>query len=141
MIDTIQGCNVASYTKINSATNQPNNATRHATNIATVDLLTLSNDVLSRNQCNRSDNLNATHPLQTSATKKSCVVASRKGCNYATGELRFLIRKISDYYGGDDKEFLEEYIHDIISKWSDNIDVALECFRNISNQIPVKNRT
>lgn len=54
-------------------------------------------------------------------------------------ELKKLIIKISDYYGGDDDNFLAEYIHDIQMK--NDLDKALVCFRELAAQIiPAKNR-
>jgi len=50
-------------------------------------------------------------------------------------KLRFLIKKVSDYYGGDDEKFLEEYCGEIISINKDNLDKILECFLDLEKNI------
>lgn len=49
-------------------------------------------------------------------------------------ELRLLIKKISLNYGSDDEQFLDDYISDVINEWSNDLDAALACFRDISVQ-------
>ena len=54
-------------------------------------------------------------------------------------ELKKFIIKISDYYGGDDANFLAEYIHEIQRK--NDLDKVLVCFRELAAQVPsAKNR-
>jgi hypothetical protein len=142
MTDTLKNCTVASYTRCNSATIPSENATEYATNTATIDLFALSAQVLRRNQCNQERNSNATMQLHGHATdkncmagtfsKKSCAVALPKKRNYATEQLRALIRKVSVSYGGDDEIFLEEYIDDVIREWSHDLDKAIACFNSLS---------
>jgi hypothetical protein len=50
------------------------------------------------------------------------------------GKLKFLIRKISYDHGGDDEQFLEAYISDVINRWSHDLDAALECFHSSLTQ-------
>lgn len=50
-------------------------------------------------------------------------------------ELKNLIKKISDYYGGDDAQFLSDYIDDVINEWSHDLDRAITCFQNLGLQI------
>lgn len=50
-------------------------------------------------------------------------------------ELRKIIYKISHQYGGDDAEFLEEYINNITARWT--LLEALTCFRDIAANIPI----
>lgn len=50
-------------------------------------------------------------------------------------ELKNLIKKISDYYGGDDTQFLSDYINDVINEWSHDLDRAIACFQNLALQI------
>lgn len=106
------GCGVASYTKCNTATTTHGDATISATENATSDLLVLAKRVLERNSATFLATKNATHTLLkdvTTATinnkllnkhvhvinrtmnnavsKKSCIVASAKESNYATGSV------------------------------------------------------
>ena len=37
----------------------------------------------------------------------------------------FLIKKISDYHGGEDQEFLKEYFKDLINEHKDDLDIPL----------------
>jgi len=131
MSDPLKCCDVAPYTRCNSATKHLDNATFHATNIATVDLLTLSDRVLWRNQCNQSLNLNATSESHMYTAQVSCSVAALKSRNCATEELNTLIRKISGKYGGDNEQFLSEYIADVIFAWSHDFDKVISCFKEI----------
>lgn len=50
-------------------------------------------------------------------------------------ELKLLIKNISSQYGGDDEHFLEEYMSDVINKWSHNLDQAIKCFQDLVQQI------
>ncbi len=42
-----------------------------------------------------------------------------------------LIKQVSDENGGDDVEWLREYARDMINKYADNLDVAIECFESL----------
>ncbi len=46
-----------------------------------------------------------------------------------------LIKKVSDYYGGDDLEWLREYARDRISCYRVAPDALLECFLDLERQI------
>lgn len=37
----------------------------------------------------------------------------------------FLIKKISDHYGGEEQEFLRKYFKDLINEHKDNLDIPL----------------
>lgn len=50
-------------------------------------------------------------------------------------EIYRLIKKISDHYGGDDGQWLKEYAKGMVEKNKENLDVALECFRDLEKQI------
>lgn len=86
-------------------------------------------------QSDRVDTLGSASTLSTMSQhtlhreeKKSYINACKKR------ELELLIRKVSCNYGGDDENFLEEYINDVIGEWSYNLDAALACFRDLSVQ-------
>lgn len=51
-------------------------------------------------------------------------------------ELRNLITKISNAYGGEEKEVLEEHIKWVIKNHS--LDESLSCYRLLASQIPYK---
>lgn len=56
-------------------------------------------------------------------------------------ELKAHIKRISEYYGGDDEGFLAEYINDILNAYCNDISVALMCFRDLVKQAhPANNR-
>ena len=42
-----------------------------------------------------------------------------------------LIKQISDHYGGDEEEFLREYSKDVFERYKDDVDTAIDCFKNI----------
>ncbi len=46
-----------------------------------------------------------------------------------------LIKKLSDYYGGDDEAFLKEYCDEIINKHKNNLDVPLNCFIDLTKNL------
>lgn len=117
MTETLKSCVVSPYTKCNPATLSSENATEDATNAATINLLALSAQVLRRNQ--------------KCGSKESCAVALPKERNYATEQLRALIKEVSVSYGGDDEIFLEVYIDDVIREWSHDLDKAITCFRSL----------
>lgn len=50
-------------------------------------------------------------------------------------ELCDLIKKISDGYGGDDKDWLMSYVRDIIEKNKNDLEVPLMCFRELAEQL------
>jgi hypothetical protein len=45
-----------------------------------------------------------------------------------------LIKLISENYGGDEKEFIDEYCREIIQKYSNDLDKALDCFEDLYKQ-------
>ena len=66
-------------------------------------------------------------PHTSQVTKKNVYIDISK-----INELKYLIKKISKYYGGDDEQFLEDYINDVINGWSHDLDAALACFRDLA---------
>lgn len=108
-----------------------NHETSDATNMQQRNLLALSMQVIQRNRCNKHGNLNAT----SMTNKKSCLVSHPKEGNQATRNLHILIHRISQHFGGDDEQFLFEYINDVIEKWSDDLDTALACFKSLSQNL------
>lgn len=50
-------------------------------------------------------------------------------------ELAVLIKRISDHYGGDEVEWLREYFKEVLDAHADDINVALECFRDLERQL------
>lgn len=46
-------------------------------------------------------------------------------------ELWGLIKKVSEYYGGDDKEWLREYSRELLK--NNTLDAALACMRDIAS--------
>lgn len=48
--------------------------------------------------------------------------------------LRILIKKVSNIHGGDDPEWLEEYIQEVISKYKNNYDTAISCFEHFLHE-------
>lgn len=70
---------------------------------------------------------------------KSCAVAFCIGGNDATEEFYSLVKQVSDYYGCDDPQFIEEYISDLMK--SNGLDKSLICFHNLAKQIQcIKNK-
>lgn len=59
-------------------------------------------------------------------SNKSCQVSYSIQGNSATAELRSLINKVNEYYGGDDSEFLTAYIKEMLAQHP--IADALICF-------------
>lgn len=51
-------------------------------------------------------------------------------------ELTTLIRMVSVQHGGDDPQFLDEYIQEVIKEWEHDLDTALACFRDLVKQNP-----
>lgn len=45
-----------------------------------------------------------------------------------------LIDQVSEIYGGDDEEWLNEYKSEVLAKYADNLKVAYDCFKSL---IPV----
>lgn len=45
--------------------------------------------------------------------------------------LCMMIKKISDRYGGDDRDWLKDYANDIIFEYSENLDVPISCFESL----------
>jgi hypothetical protein len=149
MIKTSISCIVAPLTTCNNATLPIENATHKATTTQQQDLIALSVEVLERNQRNQQCNVNATNQLRpneanaiiknigtSGLNKKSCAVAFSKGGNNATQDLRKLIQQVSNNYGGDDSNFINEYTNDVIGEWSHNLQSALACFRDLAKQTP-----
>ncbi len=46
-------------------------------------------------------------------------------------KLCFLIKEVSDFYGGDDIEFLREYCKAKIDEYKDNLDIIIDCFEDL----------
>lgn len=46
-------------------------------------------------------------------------------------QLEGLIKKVSDLNGGDDPEWLKAYTQEVIDKWQDNMDAAIDCFTDL----------
>ncbi len=42
-----------------------------------------------------------------------------------------MIKKVSERYGGDDREWLREYAADLINCHTENLDVPIACFEDI----------
>lgn len=51
-------------------------------------------------------------------------------------EIYLLVKKISDYYGGDELGWLRKYCSDIILTNKDNLDIPLTCLREIAQGLP-----
>lgn len=45
-----------------------------------------------------------------------------------------LINRLSQLAGGDDAEFLNEYVSEILTKYDRNLDVAITCFEDLIKQ-------
>ena len=87
------------------------------------------------NQGDKVDNVPNTTTLSTVSPHISRITNKKSYTNICKEEeLKCLIKKISDNYGGDDKQFLEDYINDIINNWSHDLDAALACFRVVADQ-------
>ena len=52
-----------------------------------------------------------------------------------------MIRQISDYYGGDDVEWLRDYAKLIIEQHKDDFTEAIKCFEDLLAQTKYKGRT
>lgn len=144
MSEILKSCAVAPQAERNYATLTTNDATSSATSPATIDLFALSTRVLARCNATGKATINVKNELQykeSNATQsisqfdvspeKSCVVALHRDRNHATTELRHLIKKISAQYGGDDEDFLEEYIDEVIKESAHDLDAAVACFRSL----------
>lgn len=51
--------------------------------------------------------------------------------NNKSKRLKKLIMDVSDKHGGDDKDFLNEYIEWVIKEYSNDLDSAIICFEYI----------
>jgi hypothetical protein len=169
MIEEPLSCTVSPLTKCNGATFVSDYATDAATTMQPLDLMTLSARVLERHKRNTVGNLSATYELHspkrdathnlageqlqqlhppatvkslanTGLDGESCNVSFAKGGNSATGKIRLLITQISEGYGGDDADFLAEYIDDVLREWSHDLEAALRCFSDLAVQASVNNR-
>jgi len=47
------------------------------------------------------------------------------------GYLVKLIKKLSDHFGGDELEFLKEYMLEVINKYTDELDTPITCFEEL----------
>lgn len=45
------------------------------------------------------------------------------------------IKRISDYHGKDDHEWLRNYAHDIILTYRDNLQPVIDCFEDVASQL------
>lgn len=45
-----------------------------------------------------------------------------------------LIREVSNLHGGDDAEFLDEYIAAVLKEWSNKLHTAILCFEGLRDQ-------
>jgi hypothetical protein len=87
------------------------------------------------NQSDRVDIPGNKSTLSTMSPHTSYIVKKKSRIDACKiSELKSLMKKISVYYGGDDDNFLEGYINDVINEWSHDLDTALVCFRDISVQ-------
>lgn len=48
--------------------------------------------------------------------------------------LATLIKELSAKAGGDDDEFLNEYIAELLAKYSNDLDTAIACFEDLIRQ-------
>jgi len=73
------------------------------------------------------------------STMSTCILGTKEKKSFTQlckkEELKNLIKKISEYYGGDDTQFLSDYIDDVINEWSHDLDRAIACFQNLVLQI------
>lgn len=58
-----------------------------------------------------------------------------KSWNDKKNEVCRLIKKISDFYGGDDYDSLVSYCKEIINAYRENIDEALACFESVAQTL------
>lgn len=72
----------------------------------------------------------------TNRSSISCTVASTVSRNYATNTLIKLISKIGLALN-EDENFLEVYTNEVISNWSNNMEVAIACFTDLIPQLPL----
>ncbi len=54
--------------------------------------------------------------------------------DYKRRKLVTLIREVDQMWGGDDEEFLNEYIAEVLHTWENDIDKALICFTDLHKQ-------
>jgi len=47
----------------------------------------------------------------------------------------FLVKKISDYHGGEDEQFLKDYFKDLINEHKDNLDIPLAALLDLEKSI------
>lgn len=82
------------------------------------------------------DNVKDKLALSTMSPSISCTKDKKSYIQRCKEEkLKNLIKKISDYYGSDDTQFLLDYIDDVIKEWSHDLDRAIACFHNLTMQI------
>ena len=53
---------------------------------------------------------------------------------YQRRELIKLIRQVSANYGGDDEQFLNEYIAEVLDTWKNDLPAAVKCFTELAEQ-------
>lgn len=79
------------------------------------------------------DNVKAKLALSTMSPSISCIKDKKSYIQRCKEEeLKNLIKKISVYYGGDDTQFLSDYIDDVIKERSHDLDRAITCFQNLA---------
>jgi len=54
--------------------------------------------------------------------------------DYNLGRLANLIKDVSDLHGGDDPQFLAEYIAEVTKEWSNDLNKAIDCFEDLKQQ-------
>ncbi len=42
-----------------------------------------------------------------------------------------LIKRLSDFYGGDDIDFLHEYCEDVLARYDSDLKIAITCFEDL----------
>lgn len=54
--------------------------------------------------------------------------------DYLQKKLVSLIRQVSVNYGGDDEQFLNEYIAEVLDTWKNDLPAAVKCFTELAEQ-------
>jgi len=54
--------------------------------------------------------------------------------DYQRRKLINLIRQVSANYGGDDEQFLNEYIAEVLDTWKNDLPAAVKCFTELAEQ-------
>jgi len=54
--------------------------------------------------------------------------------DYYQRKLIELIRQVSANYGGDDEQFLNEYIAEVLDTWKNDLPAAVKCFTELAEQ-------